>query len=84
MIRVSVQSDTILKARVTVPRYGFTGISSTEREEQMGLLWILVAIWLTASALLPLHMLFRALFRDDRRRATAAEREHFLQISRGF
>jgi hypothetical protein len=50
----------------------------------MRLLRILVAVWLTAAALLPLHMLFRALFRDDRRRATAAEREYFLRISRGY
>ena len=33
----------------------------------MTLLWILAAIWLAAAVLLPLHMLFKAFFRDVRR-----------------
>ena len=40
----------------------------------MTLLWILAAIWLTAAVLLPLHMLFKALFRDVRRHPTPAAR----------
>jgi hypothetical protein len=49
----------------------------------MMFLWILVAIWLTAAVLLPLHMLFKALFRESHRTRTAAERK-FVMLSRGY
>jgi hypothetical protein len=33
----------------------------------MTLLWIIIAIWLCLATLLPLYMLFKALFRPDLR-----------------
>jgi hypothetical protein len=33
----------------------------------MTILWLLAAIWLSAAALLPLHILFKAMFRVRRR-----------------
>ena len=33
----------------------------------MTILWLLAAIWLSAAALLPLHILFKAMFRVHRR-----------------
>jgi hypothetical protein len=47
-------------------------------------LWILVAIWLAAAVLLPLHMLFKALFREGRRAQTSAERKYAMLSSRGY
>ena len=49
----------------------------------MMFVWILVAIWLAAAVLLPLHMLFKALFRESRRTQTPAERK-YVMLSRGY
>ena len=40
----------------------------------MLLLWIMVAIWLGCAMLLPLYVLFKALFRRDLRHRTRAAR----------
>ena len=40
----------------------------------MLLLWIMVAIWLGCAMLLPLYVLFKALFRSDLRGRTRAAR----------
>jgi hypothetical protein len=40
----------------------------------MLLLWIMIAIWLGCAMLLPLYVLFKALFRRDLRHRTRAAR----------
>jgi hypothetical protein len=48
----------------------------------MMLVWILVAFWFVAAVLLPIHVLFAALFRPDRRILTPAERRELLLTPR--
>jgi hypothetical protein len=45
----------------------------------MTILWLLAAIWLSAAALLPLHILFKAVFRMHRRPAPPD-----MRIVRGY
>jgi hypothetical protein len=47
----------------------------------MTILWLLAAIWLSAAALLPLHILFKAMFRAHRRQETPTTA---MRILRGY
>ena len=46
----------------------------------MTILWLLAAIWLSAAALLPLHILFKAMFRVHRRQ----EPTQAMRVLRGY
>jgi hypothetical protein len=50
----------------------------------MMLVWILVAFWLIAAVVLPLYVLFAALFRPGGRDATPAERNQLLLTPRSY
>jgi hypothetical protein len=50
----------------------------------MFFLWAFVTVWLAAAILLPVYMLFSALFRKNHRIATDAERKHYLRLARGY
>jgi hypothetical protein len=50
----------------------------------MFFLWALVTIWLAAAVLLPVYMLFSALFRKGYRIANDADRKHYLRVARGY
>jgi hypothetical protein len=47
----------------------------------MTILWLLAAIWLSAAALLPLHILFKAMFRRVHRRQ---EPTQAMRVLRGY
>ena len=49
-------------------------------ETDMPFLWLLAAIWLSAAALLPLHILFKAMFRVHRRQ----EPTQAMRVLRGY
>jgi hypothetical protein len=50
----------------------------------MMLTWILVAFWLIAAVLLPLRVLFEALFRPGHRILTPAEQRELLLTPRSY
>jgi hypothetical protein len=50
----------------------------------MMLVWILVAFWFVAAVLLPLHVLFAALFGPGRGGPTPAERNQLLLTPRSY
>jgi hypothetical protein len=49
----------------------------------MMFLWIALAVWLGAALLLPVYMLFKAMFRN-RRAAAKMEQARFTRFARGY
>jgi hypothetical protein len=50
----------------------------------MMFLWIALAVWLGAALLLPVYMLFKAMFRNGRRSAARMEQARFARFARGY
>ena len=58
--------------------------SSERQEADMMFLWIALAVWLGAAVLLPVYMLFKAMFRNGRRAAARMEQARFARFARGY
>ena len=58
--------------------------SSERQEADMMFLWIALAVWLGAALLLPVYMLFKAMFRRGRRTAARMEQARFARFARGY
>jgi hypothetical protein len=58
--------------------------SSERQEADMMFLWIALAVWLGAALLLPVYMLFKAMFRNGRRSAARMEQARFARFARGY
>ena len=54
------------------------------QEADMVFLWIALAVWLGAALLLPVYLLFKAMFRSGRRTAAKMEQARFTRFARGY
>ena len=50
----------------------------------MTILWLLAGIWLSAAALLPLYILFKAVFRAHHRETLRQHETSTMRVLRGY